>query len=58
MGSNPTPSARKTVGSAESLVQTARRRRTRTVTGRKSVEVVYLIGSLDHAQAPPRTLAA
>ena len=38
--------------------QIAQLRRTVTTGGRKSVEVVYLITSADHATAPPATLAA
>lgn len=38
--------------------QVAQLRRTVTKAGRKTVEVVYLITSADHATAPPATLAA
>lgn len=40
------------------LAQVAQLRRTTTRAGKKSVEVVYLITSATHAQAPPATLAA
>lgn len=39
-------------------VQVAQLRRTRTVKGRKSVEVVYLITSAAHQEAPPAVLAS
>ncbi len=38
--------------------QVAQVRRTVTTAGKKTVEVVYLITSADHASAPPATLAA
>jgi predicted transposase YbfD/YdcC len=38
--------------------QIAQLRRTRTVDGKKTVEVVYLITSADHTTAPPVVLAA
>lgn len=38
--------------------QVAQLRRTRTVKQKKTVEVVYLITSADHLQAPPQVLAA
>lgn len=38
--------------------QVAQLRRTRTVKGRKTVEVVYLITSAAHHDAPPAVLAA
>lgn len=39
-------------------VQVAQIRRTRTVHGKKTVETVYLICSLNHVEAPPQALAA
>jgi len=39
-------------------VQVAQLRRTVTRSGKKTVEVVYLIASADHTAAPPATLAA